>query len=323
MSAIAILGASSQIAKDLVRSFFKAGYTDLLLYVRNLQDASKWLSENRLTTACALHSYSQYGELPHDTVINFVGVGDPRRAAEMGASILDVTRQFDDMVLAGLAVNPGRRYLFLSSGAVYGNSFTEPVCDSTEARVAINNIAPQDYYAIAKMYAEVRHRCSPDLAIVDLRVFNYFSRSQDVEARFFITDIVRAIRDKKTLKTSSDYMVRDFLHPEDFCQLVDRVLAAPPRNCAVDCYTREAIDKPTLLETMQRQFGLKYEYAESGERVSVNATGSKPYYYSCNRKAAEFGYVPRFSSMEGVVTETAAILGFQLPVKIHGKKQWQ
>ena len=116
-------------------------------------------------------------------------------------------------------------------------------------------------------------------------------------------------------------MVRDFLHPEDFCQLVDRVLAAPPRNCAVDCYTREAIDKPTLLETMQRQFGLKYEYAESGERVSVNATGSKPYYYSSNRKAAEFGYVPRFSSMEGVVTETAAILGFQLPVKIHGKRQ--
>ena len=118
-------------------------------------------------------------------------------------------------------------------------------------------------------------------------------------------------------------MVRDFLHPEDFNQLVDRVLAAPPRNCAVDCYTREAIDKPTLLETMQRQFGLKYEYAESGERVAVNATGSKPYYYSRNRKAAEFAYVPRFSSMEGVVTETNAILDFGLLVKIHGKKQWQ
>jgi len=320
---IAILGASSQIARDLICSMVKQGRTGLQLYGRALPAIRAWLEMQGISAACSLHSYHQYGELPHDAVINFVGVGDPRRAAEMGASILDVTRQFDDMVLAGLAVNPGRRYLFLSSGAVYGNSFTEPVCDSTEARVAINNIAPQDYYAIAKMYAEVRHRCSPDLAIVDLRVFNYFSRSQDVEARFFITDIVRAIRDKQTLKTSSDYMVRDFLHPEDFCQLVDRVLAAPPRNCAVDCYTREAIDKPTLLETMQRQFGLKYEYAESGERVAVNATGSKPYYYSRNRKAAEFAYVPRFSSREGVVTETNAILDFGLLVKIHGKKQWQ
>jgi len=309
MNAIAIVGASSQIAKDLILSFAKQGHRALLLYVRDLAAAAEWIDSNGLAQACTLHPYEHYGRLPHDVVVNFVGVGDPRRAAEMGASIFAITREYDDMVLAGLASHPARRYLFLSSGAAYGNSFAEPVDETTEARIPINAIAPQDYYATAKLHAEVRHRSRPDLAIVDLRVFNYFSRTQDMEARFFITDIVRAVRDGQTLRTSPDYMVRDFLHPDDFYRLVACILAAPPRNCAVDCYTREAVGKPALLQAMRERFGLRYEIVGSAETVAVNATGAKPHYYSRNRKAAEFGYAPEFSSLDGVLTETAAILG--------------
>jgi nucleoside-diphosphate-sugar epimerase len=309
MSAIAIVGASSQIAKDLIRSFAVQGRRDLLLYVRHLDTAHAWVREHGLDAACSVHGYDAYGELPHDAVINFVGVGDPRRAAEMGASIFDITTRFDDMVLAGLERNPQRRYLFLSSGAAYGNAFSEPVTADTQAQIAINRIHPQDYYATAKLHAEVRHRSRSDLAIVDLRVFNCFSRTQDIEARFFITDIVRAIRDERTLQTSADYMVRDFLHPGDFHQLVARVLAAPAQNCAVDCYTRAPVDKPTLLQAMAGRFGLRYEVSAPDASVAVNATGAKPYYYSLNRKAAEFGYQPAYSSLDCVLTETAALLG--------------
>lgn len=307
MSSIAIVGASSQIAKDLICSFAAAGRTGLLLYVRNLETTQAWVVEQNLDSVCSVHGYEAYGELSHDVVINFVGVGDPRRAAEMGASIFEITARFDDMVLADLARNPGRRYLFLSSGAAYGNAFAEPVTASTQAAIAINNIQPQDYYATAKLHAEVRHRARPDLAIIDLRVFNMFSRTQDIEARFFITDIVRAIRDERTLQTSADYMVRDFMHPDDFHRLVECLLAAPPTNCAVDCYSREPIDKPALLQAMAERFGLRYEVV-GGTTASVNATGAKPYYYSLNRKAAEFGYQPARSSLEGIVAETAAIL---------------
>jgi len=41
----------------------------------------------------------------------------------------------------------------------------------------------------------------------------------------------------------------------------------------------------------------------------VNATGSKPHYYSLNRQAAELGYHPAYSSLDGVVAESAIILG--------------
>ena len=109
MSRIAIVGASSQIAKDLIRSFAAAGRSALLLYVRYLDTTKAWVAEQNLEVVCTVHGYEAYGELSHDVVINFVGVGDPRRAAEMGASIFEITASFDDMVLTDLARNPDRR----------------------------------------------------------------------------------------------------------------------------------------------------------------------------------------------------------------------
>lgn len=318
MTALALLGASSQIAKDLIVSLAAHGADELQLYVRDLDGAAAWLRARGLAGRCALFGYADYGRHAHDAVINFVGVGDPQRAAAMGASIFAITRQFDDMAMQGLALAPRRRYIFLSSGAAYGSTFLEPANADTQARIAINALPPQEYYAVAKLHAEAIHRAHPDLPIVDLRVFNYFSRTQDLNARFFITDILRAIRDGVTLHTSPDYMVRDFLHPADFHRLVACVLAAPPQNAALDCYTRAPIDKPALLAAMGRQFGLDYRIAAAGaDRAggvdgaapAVNATGAKPHYYSLNRKAAGFGYHPAYTSLDGLLIEAAALLG--------------
>lgn len=305
MQRIAILGASSQIAKDLVLSFARHGRHAPLLYVRDVPAMQAWQAAREL--AFPVLPYSAYGKEPHDAAINFVGVGDPQRAARMGASIFGVTQAFDDLVLAGLEANPRRRYIFLSSGAAYGSTFLEPAGPETRAAIALNALQPQEYYSVAKLYAECRHRSLAHLAITDIRVFNYFSRTQDMAARFFITDILRAIQTGATLRTSPDYMVRDFLHPEDFHQLVDCILAAPPANRALDCYTGATIDKPALLATMEANFGLRYEL--TGAAQAVNATGAKPHYYSLLRDAASLGYQPRHTSEQGIVMESKAILG--------------
>ncbi|MFY9259081.1 MAG: NAD(P)-dependent oxidoreductase, partial [Gallionella sp.] len=117
---------------------------------------------------------------------------------------------------------------------------------------------------------------------------------------FLITDILRAIRDNTVLQTSSDFMVRDYLHPSDFYGLVTALLKAPAGNAAVDCYSIAAVDKPTLLATMQEKFGLQYEINTTAE---VNATGRKPHYYSLNQQAAAFGYQPSMTALESVVQE--------------------
>ncbi|MCX7100863.1 MAG: NAD-dependent epimerase/dehydratase family protein, partial [Methylobacter sp.] len=145
----------------------------------------------------------------------------------MGASIFDVTLKYDEITLNYVRQYPQCRYLFLSSGAAYGLSFDTPVDENTKAVVAINNLQPQEWYAVAKLHAECRHRSHPELPIIDIRVFNYFSRTQDISARFLITDILRAIRDKTVLKTSSDFIMRDFIHPTDFYKLVSALLTSP------------------------------------------------------------------------------------------------
>lgn len=122
----------------------------------------------------------------------------------------------------------------------------------------------------------------------------------------YIAGHTRQDGDKTVLKTSPDYIVRDFLHPSDFYELVNVLLAAPPANTAVDCYTRAQIDKPTLLAAMREQFGLRYEIVAAV--AGVNATGSKPHYYSLNKRAADFGYQPAFTSLEGIVQEIQAKL---------------
>jgi len=65
------------------------------------------------------------------------------------------------------------------------------------------------------------------------------------------------------------------------------------------------VDKPALLASMQEKFGLQYEIADS---AGINATGSKVHYYSLNTRAADFGYQPSFTSLEGIEQEVQAIM---------------
>ncbi|WP_347988754.1 NAD(P)-dependent oxidoreductase [Methylomonas sp. AM2-LC] len=306
---IAILGASSEIAKDLIFAYSETNDIKLYLFARNADKVNAWLLSVGLAGRYVAASFTEFGLQEYDAIINFVGVGNPVKAQALGNSIFDITLRFDELVLDYLQTHENCRYLFLSSGAVYGSGFKKPATQETVANIPVNNLTPHDWYGVAKLYAECRHRSFPTLSIVDIRVFNYFSHTQDLSARFLITDILRAIRDNTILKTSPDYIVRDFLHPSDFYGLVQALLSAPPANDVVDCYSRSPIDKPTLLATMQEKFQLQYEVAEA---AGVNATGNKAHYYSLNHKASAFGYSPKYSSLEGVLLESQLIIEHSL-----------
>lgn len=299
---IAILGSTSQIAKDLVLSFSRLNDHKLTLFARRPEVVAQWLSDVGLSSRYAVADFGVLDSAgDFDALLNFVGVGDPAQAAAMGAAILDVTLAYDDMALKYVREHPECRYIFLSSGAAYGSGFEAPADINTKAAIAINMLKPQDWYGVAKLYAECRHRALPHLPIIDIRVFSYFSRTQDSSARFFMADILRAIRNKSVLKTSPEPIVRDFLHPSDFHRLVNAVLTAGTDNAVVDCYTLAPVEKSSLLAAMQENFGLRYEVTD--ELVSVNATGNKPHYYSLNTRAADFGYQPTLTSLQGVVKE--------------------
>ncbi|MGY2253385.1 NAD-dependent epimerase/dehydratase family protein [Pseudomonas reactans] len=300
---IAIFGANSQIAQDLTRSLAAARTFELSLFVRD---------KNRLDTSALIPAEQrsintfEYAEFDRNTsfdaIINFVGVGDPAVASKMGSAIFDITYEYDKLALDYLKANTKCRYIFLSSGAAYGGDFETPAQAQTLATFDINNLKITDWYAVAKFYAESRHRALQGLSIVDIRVFNYFSHTQDLSARYFITDAVRAIKESTLLTTSPANMFRDYITPLDFYTLIYKALDFNGNlNMAVDCYTKAPTDKFSILNHLQDNFGLQF----ITEKIAhpINATGAKQHYYSENRMASILGYAPHFNSIEGLTYE--------------------
>lgn len=302
MTTIAVLGATSQIAKDFVLR--DLGH-ELFLFSRRPEEIRAWLDGRSLPEFPSL-PYAEFRHRRYDAIINFVGSGDPARTAAMGAEIMDITSAFDALVLDYLKYDSSAQYVFLSSGAVYGSNFLDPVDIGTPAAIPINSMGPQDFYSIAKLHAEAKHRAMRDHAIVDVRIFNYFSRDTDIGKRFFVTDMLRAVRDGVVFETNSQTMHRDFLIPEDFSRLITSILNSSPINAVADAFSRCPVEKFELIDAMSRSFGLQSRIVPAPDIVT--ATGVKLNYFSRSRRAEIFGYHPQFTSLEGVIGESQALL---------------
>src|SRR3954464_6107162 len=97
---IAILGATSQIARDLVLSISAKSEHELTLFARRPEAVQQWLQEAGLQERYRAACFAAFSpDEPFDAILNFVGVGNPAQAAAMGASIFDVTLQYDELAL--------------------------------------------------------------------------------------------------------------------------------------------------------------------------------------------------------------------------------
>jgi hypothetical protein len=163
-------------------------------------------------------------------------------------------------------------------------------------------------YTRAKINAEKRHRAQADLNILDIRVFGYVSRFIDLDCGLFIADVTRALVRGEELLTDSADMVRDYGCPSELAQLI-ACCVEHGGNAAVDLYSRAPIGKFDLLDRLSADFGLRYAIRSGAGAPS--STGPKPQYYPTDRKAADYGYVPRFSSLEAVMYELSAMINGQ------------
>lgn len=304
---IAILGATSHLARDFIRTARTRITTQFYLYARDPDTVTAFLVQHGLEKLYPVRALRDFGHDSYAAIINFIGVGDPARVKAIGADIFSATLNADRMVLDYLLRWPATTYIFTSSGAVYGTDFSIPVTESSRATVPVNDLQPQDYYSVAKLYAEALHRACLGYTIFDIRIFNYISRTISLSTRFLITDMINAVLNGTLFKTDNSIVFRDFLHPQDFCRLIEASLAAPAgTNLALDAYSQGPISKEELLILMSAEFGLRYEIVPASD--TLHATGDKPYYFSTNRRAATLGYEPTYSSKRGIIEEVRAIL---------------
>jgi nucleoside-diphosphate-sugar epimerase len=226
------------------------------------------------------------------------------RGAE--ATIFRLTETYDNLVLDYIVSHPEAWYINLSSGAVYGTNFARPAEQSTRAGIDVNNIFPSDYYGIAKLHAESKHRAFPNRNIVDLRVFSYFSCFTDPHAKFLINEILSCVKQGKTFETGPDNIIRDYVHRDDLLGLIEACIAQNALNDVFDVYSLNPVAKFEMLDYLSKNLGLKYRVRNDCKPVSI--TGIKTHYYSLNHRASALGYQPKFTSMDCIREESKAIL---------------
>jgi hypothetical protein len=104
---LAILGATSQIAKDLTLSFAALTSHELVLYARRPEVTSSWLCNANLAGRYTVADIDAFNTNNHfDAILNFVGIGDPAQAIKIGASIFDITLKYDELALSYIKKYP-------------------------------------------------------------------------------------------------------------------------------------------------------------------------------------------------------------------------
>ncbi|OGM93867.1 hypothetical protein A2610_00410 [Candidatus Wolfebacteria bacterium RIFOXYD1_FULL_48_65] len=307
---IAVLGATSHIAKGLIYNFLQKGNFELHLYARSSEKVREFMKSigQDNNNKCIVHG--QRDDLlsaPYDVVINCVGVGTATKLQGDYSKYFTVTEEYDNLVLDYLRNgHPDTLYVSFSSGAVYGGEFSLPAQEDTTNCVQVNHIEPKDYYGIVRLNAEVKHRSLKDLNIIDLRLFAYFSRFIDLADGYFITDIVNSVLHNTPLATDDSDFMRDFAHPADLFSLVSKCIAIKKLNMAVDVLSAAPVKKNEILAYFSQAYGL--QYAMEPRAGVVSATGSKYAYYSTYANAERVGFAPRFTSMDAIRDEVAHLL---------------
>lgn len=302
---IAILGATSHIAKGLITAWGTNPERELHLYARSPEKVRDFTSIIGGKESVVL-SVREFGSLSCDVIVNCIGIADPGKLRNEMTTIFSVTEEWDSLVLEYLFANPAALYINLSSGAVYGTEFSQPVRETSPAVFPVNALTPVEFYGIAKLHAEARHRAASLLNIVDLRIFSYFSRFIDPTTRFLMTDIILSLKSGSELVTTPGNIIRDYVHPDDLVTLMELLIARRNLNGVYDVYSRKPVTKFEILEAFAADFGLRFRVVN--DMNPVTATGKKDHYYSLSYRAAELGYEPNYDSLDALRHETTALL---------------
>jgi len=301
---IAIFGSTGHIGKNLISFFIKNNDFKIFLFSRDIKkfESLKMIFSDTMS----FNTYDDFGKNEYDVIINCVGISNPNAFEKNSRSIFDTAEFYDTMVLDYLKNFPTTLYINLSSGAVFSGEFDKPVDDSSTYKFDVNGINKGEMYSISKMYLESKHRSLPDLNIVDLRIFGFFSRFIDVNAGFFMSELLQALKNKSEFITDKKDFVRDYVNPKDFYDLTKNCIANKKINDVFDVYSKEIISKFQILEECFNKFDLKFKLVEKIE--SVSPTGVKKNYYSLSRKAEKINYSPQFSSLETILNESSLFL---------------
>ena len=301
MKKIALLGVTGYMGTSLFSEFLskKNKYT-LHVFSRSKSKLKKMIAGVPKDFPCEYHTYDEFYSFEYDVIINCTGIGNPSELQKNKSEIFNVTEEMDGLIIAYLKKKPKTLYINLSSGAVYGDNFKRPLTSETDSILHINKLSTSEYYAIAKINSEAKHRSLSTLNIVDVRVFAFFSSHVSSDSIFLMSEIAYCIKNKKVFETNEDNLIRDYTTPEDLYSIIQLIIKKGRMNDFFDVYSKKPISKFASLKSLKSAYGLEYRIKEGS---ATHPQLLKKVYYSKNKKDKMIGYVPKFSSLDGIKNE--------------------
>ena len=305
-SNISILGATGHIGKNLSIYFGKDKNFELFLFARDEKKLDKILTQYESKNNFSIRKYDEFNDSRYDAVINCVGLSNPADIAVAEEESLETTETFDVLTLEYLKNFPKTKLINFSSGAVYGGQFSSPIKYTTLIDKNFNYMNIKSNYALATIRSEIKHRTLKNLNIIDLRLFSFFSRFINLDAKFLMCEMISSIMQNKKFLTDETDIYRDYIHPKDLFLYVKKCMAKDSLNDVFDICSKKPIGKFELLNFLKEKYGLQYEI---NSRVKFsNPTGFKRNYYSESRKAESLGYKPEYSSIDTILDELLFII---------------
>jgi nucleoside-diphosphate-sugar epimerase len=307
---IAILGSNSHIGKGLIDRFMRYNASSLRLFTRSPESLVEFLG--RLGHIPDNHCYIEDGyngfyRERYDVIINCIGIGAPNKLSGRFSDWFTVTEEYDNLTLDYLRQKTDTLYINFSSGAVYGQNLQKPVDENSANSISVNRISIANYYAVAKLNAEAKHRSLEGLNIIDLRIFSYFSRFIDINSGYFITEILQCLLKKTPFITNDLNIIRDYIHPDDLYNLVSLCIRKPGLNTALDAYSAKPCEKREIIQYFTQRHGLRSIVNESFDKASPNGL-NVVYCSRYNGARSLLNYNPAYSSLQTIDLECRPLL---------------
>ena len=296
---VGILGGTGHIGKNLIYYFSKNNKYELNLFSRDVTSTKNITNEFKNIN---VDNYDKLNSYELDTVINCVGISNPTKILDDKIDFKKITDKYDEQVLLYLKKFSDSLYINISSGAVYGENFTNNVNEKS----TITTIQEINPYAESKISIEKKHRKLSDNNIIDLRVFNFFSRYINLNTSFLLCQLVNAIKNKTIFITDSNDITRDFIHPSDLFNLIEKCIKKNTINDVFDVYSKKPISKFEIIDLFEKKYDLGFKITNN--IIEISPTGVKQNYFSSSQKAGKIGYEPEFTSFETIQDEIKFLL---------------
>ncbi len=301
IQSIGILGATGYIGMCLTMYILENNLVPVVyVFSRDKEKFSRMVAELKRkgieSDQVKLCSNDELYQVYVDVLVNCAGLGAPKDVALHGKKILQITEDMDNLMYSYVKIHPRTALINISSGSVYGHHL-QNVDNTTQVGFTCNTTNEKELYRIAKFYSEVKHRTWTGLKIVDIRVFGFAGEYIRLDSGFFLADIITSLLKREILTVSSVNIVRDYTSAYDLFNLIQCIYMQSDVKGVFDIFSKDCIDKITLLEALHTKFGLLYQYSD----VSAPSQSARDIYVPSWRKAENIGYEPKFTSLENIL----------------------